>query len=76
MTYGDKVAACPDEDCNSATVRRRNPNSSMSHADTKKYYCGDCGNSFDEPEYRERKAQTGPSGLAGKLADDDTELAL
>jgi len=63
----DEITCCPYDDCGSPSIRNRVKSG---------WYCGDCKRRFDEPNRRERKANTRSSGLAGKLEQDDTELAL
>jgi len=54
------TVACPGEDCQSTRIRPR-PN-------TNDWRCCECGETFDEPDYREwKESATGTLGPAASL---------
>ena len=74
ITDGGQILACPE--CSSAkNIFRRAPGRHNSTIDPNEdvWRCSDCGADFDEPTRRERQQTSGRRGLAGRLADADSE---
>lgn len=71
----DEIGACPE--CDAADVYTRRPTAQGSTAtDDRTYRCQECGATFDDPHYRERKSSSkaiGEDTLARQLLDADPE---
>jgi len=68
----DEVAACPE--CDDANVETGYTGDVRSRrTDTKRYLCLSCHAQFDEFVIRERRHDSPPGGLAGRLLDADPD---
>lgn len=68
----NQVSACPE--CDDASVQMVNLRGiSRPESDDKRYRCSHCYARFDEFVIRERRHDSPPRGLAGKLLDADPD---
>lgn len=70
----EEIMVCPA--CDSPMIQVNVQTNIQGTGAATAYRCRNCPATFDEPATRERRAIGGRSGLAGTLADEDTELAL